>query len=574
MQRLKEILDEILAVSHKDESQVIDALYGELPNTGSVRESSDHSVEARQAIRQLLKGLSMIVPKRDVDCEEICNTLQLTDAQRLCVFSVALRQSKSETVWLHFNLAVLLNRLMLRGRMEARFPCLLHSLLALQYSAPLHANEPVPRAILSRELKELAPRDSVREGLKAVSVGVPSAYHDVIAAARHLMLNLDSVPLRPDMIYLQAVANACNLPALSNVRAVRGAQAASLSEHSVLEAENRVLPVPRGDSFHYVFRNAGQPEELPAITIYALEGGTISFDITRRGCTEFYVFDNNDNCISDLSCGISPFIEPDRVGLQGTLAVLGDVFSGPMNVCHFLLDHFTRIALYLQDNNGDLRFLLNENYPYYYEILGIAGYQTQVYRPDTTRFSIRAEKLSVSSNVLADFCHPGHLCASWAMDFLRERLMRSPNQTRGRRRIFISRADARGRNIVNREQVEALMMGLGFEIVTLAGLSAQRQIEIFSAASHVVGVHGAGLTNVVFCPTGTTVLEILPPLVATGAYWVLSTRLGHEYHAFVAEDLEQKWPDYSTWSGHPEYNDRNLLVPIDRLREYLSSMLG
>jgi capsular polysaccharide biosynthesis protein len=98
-------------------------------------------------------------------------------------------------------------------------------------------------------------------------------------------------------------------------------------------------------------------------------------------------------------------------------------------------------------------------------------------------------------------------------------------------------------------------------------------MRVFGEASHVVGVHGAGLTNVLFCAPGTYVLEILPALCAARTYWVLSTQANHRYRAVVADDPELS-PDYRTWSHRPEYNDRNVFLPPERLQRSLEAIDG
>ena len=90
----------------------------------------------------------------------------------------------------------------------------------------------------------------------------------------------------------------------------------------------------------------------------------------------------------------------------------------------------------------------------------------------------------------------------------------------------------------------------------------------------MIDVYGAGLTNVLFCAPGARVLEILPALCAAPTYWVLSTQIGHRYHAVVTDDPELPRPDYNTWSDRVEYNNRNLVLPAERLMAALEAIDG
>ena len=74
------------------------------------------------------------------------------------------------------------------------------------------------------------------------------------------------------------------------------------------------------------------------------------------------------------------------------------------------------------------------------------------------------------------------------------------------RKIFITRKDAKNRNIKN--QNELLMALKGWETVTLENLSIKEQVKTFAEATHVVSPHGAGLTNLLWCRPKTKVYEL------------------------------------------------------------------
>src|SRR5207248_2650666 len=141
--------------------------------------------------------------------------------------------------------------------------------------------------------------------------------------------------------------------------------------------------------------------------------------MSRAAAARNFVFDSREFCISELSCGVAPFISEQRIDVKGQLGILSDVHSSAMNICHFLLDNLTRVPIYRQCHGNDVRFLLAGDYPYYREILELSGLEASIVRPETARFSVRAELLLVSSNIVQDFCHPVHLRAEWALNHLR-----------------------------------------------------------------------------------------------------------------------------------------------------------
>jgi len=95
----------------------------------------------------------------------------------------------------------------------------------------------------------------------------------------------------------------------------------------------------------------------------------------------------------------------------------------------------------------------------------------------------------------------------------------------GGRRLYISRAKAPLRRVLNEHEVEKLLGKYGFETILAEDLSYSQQTEIFSQASHVIGAHGAGLTNILFCNPGLAVIELLNEYY-TRVYWSLSQAMG------------------------------------------------
>lgn len=124
--------------------------------------------------------------------------------------------------------------------------------------------------------------------------------------------------------------------------------------------------------------------------------------------------------------------------------------------------------------------------------------------------------------------------APWVSDFLRQKL--APKKQAGSRRLFLSRKAAPCRRIVNEEALERLLMKEGFECIEPGHLTLTEQIALFGQASIIVAPHGAGLSNLLFCPSETRVLEMLTPRYLAPHYWILSNLLGLRYAFLVGEE--------------------------------------
>jgi len=123
-----------------------------------------------------------------------------------------------------------------------------------------------------------------------------------------------------------------------------------------------------------------------------------------------------------------------------------------------------------------------------------------------------------------------------------------------KRKIFISRDDAKTRKLLNAEQ---LMLALqGWETVTLENLSIKEQVKCFTEASHIIAPHGAGLANLLWCGSGTKVIEIQDPkMIRKKVYPVLSHHLGLEHQLYLAKTVPIKFTGSKHDMGVKRLND-------------------
>jgi len=99
------------------------------------------------------------------------------------------------------------------------------------------------------------------------------------------------------------------------------------------------------------------------------------------------------------------------------------------------------------------------------------------------------------------------------------------------RRIYVSRARAGQRRIVNEAEVSSRLGQRGFEIVRLEDLRFIDQIRLFNEANCVIAPHGAGLSNLFFSQAGIGVYEIMPSRrVPPHIFHVITSQIGGRYH--------------------------------------------
>lgn len=118
--------------------------------------------------------------------------------------------------------------------------------------------------------------------------------------------------------------------------------------------------------------------------------------------------------------------------------------------------------------------------------------------------------------------------------WLREQLTRHCESTR-QNRIFISREDADRRRIINEDELMAKLARYGFEKFVPGIHSLNEQIQTMSNAGIVVGVHGAGLTNILYGPDKLTLLEIHPKNDIRHHYFNLCEMLDFDYSYYASQ---------------------------------------
>jgi capsular polysaccharide biosynthesis protein len=99
------------------------------------------------------------------------------------------------------------------------------------------------------------------------------------------------------------------------------------------------------------------------------------------------------------------------------------------------------------------------------------------------------------------------------------------SRLRKKRRLLVARKGPT-RMIHNFRQVYSFLSKHGFETVYLDGMSVVDQIVLFQNAEFIVGPHGAGLANLLFCDPGTKVIEFMPSAEMRPFFWLISEKLG------------------------------------------------
>ena len=85
--------------------------------------------------------------------------------------------------------------------------------------------------------------------------------------------------------------------------------------------------------------------------------------------------------------------------------------------------------------------------------------------------------------------------------------------------------------MTNEAEIRDEVIANGFEILSLSKVPLLQQVEMFSEAEIIVGPHGAGFTNAVFCQPGSVLIEFLPQWHQIDCFERLARFVGIEYRS-------------------------------------------
>lgn len=217
--------------------------------------------------------------------------------------------------------------------------------------------------------------------------------------------------------------------------------------------------------------------------------------------------------------------------IEGTVAVISGLSA---NVYfHWMVDILPRLEILRREGwkwEQIDRFVVNQcRQPFQRETLKRLGIPESKIVESDRHPHLQAERLIVPS-------FPGDLGmpSRWVLDFLRQTFLpETSSVTSSPERIYISRAKAGYRRLFDEAQVVAFLQAFGFVSVALEELSLDEQIHLFRNAKTIVGAHGSGFTNIIFCQPGTQIVEFVPPHYFRHYFGAISQQLGLQHYYLV-----------------------------------------
>jgi capsular polysaccharide biosynthesis protein len=135
--------------------------------------------------------------------------------------------------------------------------------------------------------------------------------------------------------------------------------------------------------------------------------------------------------------------------------------------------------------------------------------------------------------------------------------------TGNKKRIYISRTIAQRRFIRNENELEKLLASFGFETIHMEKLSFSQQRKLMAETEVLISNHGAGLTNMIFLPENSTVIELKANADdINNCFFNLARALDHRYFYTINP------------SDNKMIQRANITVDLEKLQYFLTELFG
>ena len=209
--------------------------------------------------------------------------------------------------------------------------------------------------------------------------------------------------------------------------------------------------------------------------------------------------------------------------IRGTVFSLLTGGAGNFNYWHWLFDVLPRIKII--KNNYDLKKIDYYLFPnlekrFQTETLDILKIPIKNRLSSIKSRHIYSDQIISTDHPYVVKNNPSHEIQNlpfWILDWLRSVFLIETDfkDNSYPKKIFIDRSDATSnhselRKILNEKEIIEKLKIDGYKPIRLADMAFIEQVKTFFNAEKIIGLHGAGFANLVFCRSNTKILEIKP----------------------------------------------------------------
>jgi capsular polysaccharide biosynthesis protein len=173
------------------------------------------------------------------------------------------------------------------------------------------------------------------------------------------------------------------------------------------------------------------------------------------------------------------------------------------------------------------------------------------------------KKVSVKDLLLPEHVADTGNFNSEVMQGLRTQFIKKYSPAEPFRLTYISRRKASFRKLINENDLESLLKRFGFEIIVCEDMNLSDQIKILSETKILLGVHGGGLTNMLFMNTQSKILELRAEGdTHNNCYFLLASAMGVDYYYIKCKST-------SSWIQTSDF-----VADIEKVQSLLESLMS
>ena len=328
----------------------------------------------------------------------------------------------------------------------------------------------------------------------------------------------------------------------------------------------RLISQPASHAEVYRLDKATDPVvvwQLHKVLVSALYGGAI-INKNNRVYRRFISFPWGISLHPALS---SPYLGKKQAQLPSAIFLLTP--EAKENYYHWMTDLLPRLLLIRKINLPDFdnRSIIIHHPAAAYEadtfsLLDIPARQIVRLKP--------FETAQANDLVVADYYDNARAFPTWKrqlLDEFKQHVIASSPIDQPYEKIYLYRGNQRKRCLIGEDRLVSVLKRQGFRIVDPQQLSLTEQINQVARASVIVALHGAALTNTIFCREATLIVELR------------STINPPEHYAHIAKTYNLRFvtvsipPERSQHTRHLA-NKQNLVISDQSIESLLATLIS
>ena len=198
---------------------------------------------------------------------------------------------------------------------------------------------------------------------------------------------------------------------------------------------------------------------------------------------------------------------------------------GSRNYYHFFANHFSALFLLNSIKGDPVPLMTVQGFPHSTEALFTKLLPIMAGGRAVEVTHIEHDDVYDIENVVFPLAPlpflPALLCRRLVVPLvLKEAGIKDASRDLGSVKLFVRREGiGNGRHLANQSEVEAWFVARGYIAVNPGALTLEEQVILFARATHIAGVEGAALTNILFAENAKHILMIASPTTRDEAYF-------------------------------------------------------